>query len=80
MLFRAPGKAMATIRYALRPGGKVSVVVFTTAAANPFMAQPMQILLHHTERTHLDLDNQEYSRWARPVSLNECSETRVLKI
>jgi SAM-dependent methyltransferase len=47
MLFVAPAHALATVRRALRPGGKVAVVVFTTPAANPFMAHPMQILLRH---------------------------------
>jgi SAM-dependent methyltransferase len=47
MLFVAPAQALAAVRRALRPGGKVAVVVFTTPAGNPFMAQPMQILLRH---------------------------------
>jgi SAM-dependent methyltransferase len=51
MLFVAPAQALATVRRALRPGGKVAVVVFTTPAANPFMAQPMQILLRHAGKT-----------------------------
>lgn len=45
MLFTNPAKALLAARRALRPGGKVAVVVFTTPAANPFMAKPMQILL-----------------------------------
>jgi ubiquinone/menaquinone biosynthesis C-methylase UbiE len=51
MLFVAPAQALAAVRRALRPGGKVAVVVFTTPAANPFMAQPMQILLRHAGKT-----------------------------
>lgn len=47
MLFTNPVQALAAVRRALRPGGRVSVVVFTTPAANPFMAKPMQILLRH---------------------------------
>ena len=47
MLFATPAKAVAAVRRALRPGGKFAAVVFTTPAANPFMAQPMQILLRH---------------------------------
>jgi SAM-dependent methyltransferase len=47
MLFVAPAQALAAVRRSLRPGGKVAVVVFTTPAANPFMARPMQILLRH---------------------------------
>lgn len=45
MLFAEPAKALAAVRRALKPGGKIAVVVFTTPAANPFMAKPMQILL-----------------------------------
>jgi ubiquinone/menaquinone biosynthesis C-methylase UbiE len=48
MLFAAPGRALTAVRSALRPRGKVAIVVFTTPAANPFMARPMQILLRHT--------------------------------
>jgi SAM-dependent methyltransferase len=51
MLFAAPAQALAAVRHALRPGGKVAVVVFTTPAANPFMAHPMQILLRHAGKT-----------------------------
>ncbi|HEX6825482.1 MAG TPA: methyltransferase domain-containing protein, partial [Nitrospiraceae bacterium] len=47
MLFATPAKALAAVRRALRPGGTVGVVVFTTPLANPFMAQPMQVLLRH---------------------------------
>jgi SAM-dependent methyltransferase len=51
MLFAAPALALAAVRRALRPGGKVAVVVFTTPAANRFMAQPMRILLRHAGKT-----------------------------
>jgi SAM-dependent methyltransferase len=51
MLFSDPAKALASVRRALRPGGKIAVVVFTTPAANPFMAQPMQILLRHAGKS-----------------------------
>jgi SAM-dependent methyltransferase len=47
MLFVDPAKALVAMWRALRPGGKVAVVVFTTPAANAFMAHPMQILLRH---------------------------------
>lgn len=47
MLFAEPAKALAAARRALRPGGKVAVVVFTVPSANTFMAKPMQILLRH---------------------------------
>jgi ubiquinone/menaquinone biosynthesis C-methylase UbiE len=45
MLFAEPAKALAAAKRALKPGGKVAVVVVTTPAANPFLAKPMQILL-----------------------------------
>ncbi|HEY3303181.1 MAG TPA: methyltransferase domain-containing protein [Candidatus Binatia bacterium] len=51
MLFVDPAKALATVRCVLRPGGKVAVVVFTTPVANPFMAQPMPILLRRAGKT-----------------------------
>jgi ubiquinone/menaquinone biosynthesis C-methylase UbiE len=51
MLFVEPARALAAVRRALRSGGKVAAVVFTTPAANPFMAQPMQILLRHAGKT-----------------------------
>jgi SAM-dependent methyltransferase len=47
MLFSGPARALAAAGRALRPGGKIAAVVFTTPAANPFMAQPMAILLRH---------------------------------
>lgn len=51
MLFVNPARALAAVRRALRPGAKVGVVVFTTPAANAFMAQPMQILLRHAGKS-----------------------------
>jgi SAM-dependent methyltransferase len=47
MLFGDPARALAAMRRAQRPGGKIAAVVFTTPVANPFMAQPMGILLRH---------------------------------
>jgi SAM-dependent methyltransferase len=47
MLFAAPAQALAVVRRALRLRGKIASVVFTTPAANPFMARSMQILLRH---------------------------------
>jgi SAM-dependent methyltransferase len=51
MLFIDPAKALRAVRRALRPSRKVAVVVFTTPAANPFMAKPMQVLLRHAGKT-----------------------------
>ena len=45
MLFAEPAKALAAAKQALKPGGRVAVVVPTTPPANPFLAEPMQILL-----------------------------------
>jgi SAM-dependent methyltransferase len=47
MLFAEPAKALAAVGRALKPGGKIAVVVFTTPATNSFMAKPMHILLRH---------------------------------
>jgi ubiquinone/menaquinone biosynthesis C-methylase UbiE len=47
MHFKAPARALAAARSVLRPGGRIAVVVYTTPAANPFMAGPMHILLRH---------------------------------
>jgi SAM-dependent methyltransferase len=51
MLFIDPVKALRVVRRALRPSGKVAVVVFTTPAGNPFLAKAMQILLRHASKT-----------------------------
>jgi SAM-dependent methyltransferase len=51
MLFVEPARALVAAARALRPAGRVPVVVFTTPAANPFMAKPMQILLRHAGKT-----------------------------
>jgi SAM-dependent methyltransferase len=47
MLFIDPAKALHAVRPAMRPSGKMAVVVFTTPAANPLLAQARQILLRH---------------------------------
>lgn len=51
MLFAEPAKALAAVRKALKPGGKVAVVVFTTPSANPSRSKAMQILLRHAGKT-----------------------------
>lgn len=51
MLFPAPAKAVQAVRRALRPGGRFSALVFSTPANNPFMAQPMAILLRHAGKS-----------------------------
>jgi len=47
MLFVEPSKALVAVRRALKPSGRVAVVVFTIPATNAFMAKPMQILMRH---------------------------------
>ena len=47
MHFKEPAKALAAVRRAVKPGGKIAVLVYTTPANNQFMAKPMQILLRH---------------------------------
>jgi SAM-dependent methyltransferase len=51
MLFVEPARVLVAVARALRPGGRVAVVVFTTPATNPLMAKPMQILLRHAGKT-----------------------------
>jgi ubiquinone/menaquinone biosynthesis C-methylase UbiE len=51
MLFPSPGKAVDAVRQVLRTGGRFAALVFTTPANNPFMAQPMAILLRHAVKS-----------------------------
>ncbi len=46
MFFADPGAAFAQLLRVLRPGGRLSVSVFTTSARNPFMSVPARILSH----------------------------------
>jgi ubiquinone/menaquinone biosynthesis C-methylase UbiE len=47
MLFPSPRKALEAIRRVLKPGARFAALVFTTPDKNPFMAQPMKVLLQH---------------------------------
>lgn len=47
MLFPGPAAALNAVRRTLKPAGRFAALVFTTPANNPFMAQPMAILLRH---------------------------------
>jgi SAM-dependent methyltransferase len=47
MLFADPVQALRRLHHALRPGGRIAAVVFTTPSANPMMSRPMEILLRH---------------------------------
>jgi ubiquinone/menaquinone biosynthesis C-methylase UbiE len=51
MLFPDPAKALTVMKHALKPGGKVAVVVFSTPAANPARSKAMQILLRHAGKS-----------------------------
>jgi ubiquinone/menaquinone biosynthesis C-methylase UbiE len=51
MLFPSPRTALEAVRRALKPGARFSALVFTTPASNPFMAQPMAILLRHAGKS-----------------------------
>ena len=43
MLFAEPVKALEAVKPALKPGARKAALVFTTAAANPFMSEPRAI-------------------------------------
>ena len=45
MLFSSPGSALKAIQRVLKPGARFAALVFTSPASNPFLAQPMAILL-----------------------------------
>lgn len=51
MLFPSPSKALQAVRRVLRPGARFAALVLTTPAHNPFLAQPMAILLHHADKS-----------------------------
>ena len=51
MLFAEPAKALNAAKRALKPGGKLALVVPTTPAANAFLAKPMQILLRRAGKS-----------------------------
>lgn len=47
MLFATPKQALKAVQSVLKPQGRFAGLVFTTPSNNPFMSQPMQILLRH---------------------------------
>ena len=51
MLFPSPAKALKRVQRVLKPGARFAALVFTTPANNPFMAQPMAILLRHAGKS-----------------------------
>jgi hypothetical protein len=50
MLFPSPSRALATVQRLLEPNARFAALVFTTGAANPFMARPMEALLRHADK------------------------------
>jgi ubiquinone/menaquinone biosynthesis C-methylase UbiE len=51
MLFPSPRGALKAVQRVLRPGARFAALVFTSPANNPFMAQPMVILLRHAGKS-----------------------------
>jgi ubiquinone/menaquinone biosynthesis C-methylase UbiE len=51
MLFPSPRTALEAVHRVLKPGARFAALVFTTPAHNPFMAQPMAILLRHAGKS-----------------------------
>jgi ubiquinone/menaquinone biosynthesis C-methylase UbiE len=51
MLFPEPAIILSKVHQALKPNGKIGVVVSSTPQANPFFVKPMQILLHHAGKS-----------------------------
>ena len=51
MLFPSPRGALQAVQRVLKPGARFASLVFTTSANNPFMAQPMAILLRHAGKS-----------------------------
>lgn len=51
MLFADPEVALAKVHEALKPNGKIAVIVFSTPECNPFFVKPMQILLRNAGKT-----------------------------
>jgi ubiquinone/menaquinone biosynthesis C-methylase UbiE len=51
MLFPSPRRALTAIQRVLKPGARFAALVFTTPGNNPFMAQPMAILLRYAGKS-----------------------------
>jgi SAM-dependent methyltransferase len=47
MHFPTPMQALIAVQRVLKPKARLAALVFTTPSANPFMAEPMHILLRH---------------------------------
>jgi ubiquinone/menaquinone biosynthesis C-methylase UbiE len=51
MLFSSPRGALKAVQRVLKPGARFAALVFTAPANNPFMAQPMAVLLRHAGKS-----------------------------
>jgi len=51
MLFPSPDKALRAVQRVLKAAARFAALVFTTPENNPFMAQPMAILLRHAGKS-----------------------------
>lgn len=51
MLFSAPRSALNAIQRVLKPGARFAALVFTSPVNNPFLAQPMAILLRRAGKS-----------------------------
>jgi len=51
MLFPSPSEALEAVRLVLKPRARFAALVFTTPANNPFLAQPMEVLLRHARKS-----------------------------
>jgi ubiquinone/menaquinone biosynthesis C-methylase UbiE len=51
MLFSAPRSALKAIQRVLKPNARFAALVFTSPAINPFLAQPMAILLRRAGKS-----------------------------
>lgn len=50
MLIPEPDRVFAEIRRVLRPGGRVSAIVFSTPDKSPWLSSPMQVAMRHAGR------------------------------
>jgi hypothetical protein len=50
MLFPSPSEALEAVRLVLKPHARFAALVFTAPANNPFLAQPMEVLLRHARK------------------------------
>jgi ubiquinone/menaquinone biosynthesis C-methylase UbiE len=77
MFFPDPASAVNAIRDRLKASGRFAGLVFTTPTNNPFMAQPMSILLRHAGSNHQRRDSPAYFAWGSQELWTICSATMV---